>query len=135
MTSKVATEGSGTFKVAMAVAPVIEWEEYDSVYTERYMDTPQANPDGYSGSSVLNSGITNISKLKYLVVHGTGDDNVHFQNTAGLVSALTQAYVDFQVQFYTNRDHSLTGGGTSQHLYRMLTNFLQRGLNRSQLVA
>ncbi|KJE88898.1 hypothetical protein CAOG_00473 [Capsaspora owczarzaki ATCC 30864] len=134
MTSRIATAGSGTFKVAMAVAPVIEWEEYDSIYTERYMDTPQGNPAGYQGSSVLNSGLANISKLKYLVVHGTGDDNVHFQNTAGLVSALTAGYIDFQVQFYTNRDHSLNGGGTSQHLYRLLTNFLQRGLDRKELV-
>lgn len=127
LTSYVLGQNSGVFKVGMAVAPVTDWRYYDSIYTERYMLTPQENHNGYEISSVLPLA-KNFQSESFLVVHGTGDDNVHFQNTAQLVAALTKAGVKYQVQFYPDKNHGLSGGGTSQHLYHLLTQFLTEKL-------
>ncbi|XP_078344654.1 dipeptidyl peptidase 4-like isoform X2 [Oculina patagonica] len=127
LTSYVLGVNSGVFKVGMAVAPVTDWRYYDSIYTERYMLTPQQNPQGYETSSVLPLA-KNFQNDSFLLVHGTGDDNVHFQNTAQLVTALTKAGVKYQVQFYTDKNHGLLGNETQRHLFRLLTDFLTTGL-------
>ncbi|KAM7448243.1 hypothetical protein ABFA07_003655 [Porites harrisoni] len=130
LTSYILGQKSDVFKVGMAVAPVTDWRYYDSIYTERYMLTPQKNFGGYEVSSVLPLA-PNFSNDSFLLVHGTGDDNVHFQNTAQLVAALTKAGVKYQVQFYPDKNHGLRGGGTSDHLYHLLTRFLLEKLSIS----
>ncbi|KAL1923496.1 uncharacterized protein VTP21DRAFT_8476 [Calcarisporiella thermophila] len=123
MTSKVIEANSRVFKAGIAVAPVTDWRLYDSIYTERYMKTPEANPEGYKKSAVVNTeGFGNSS---FLLVHGTADDNVHFQNSALLAHRLTQAKVEFQEHVYTDSDHGINfGKSTQRHLYRSLTDFL-----------
>ncbi|KAK2552559.1 Prolyl endopeptidase FAP [Acropora cervicornis] len=128
LTSYVLGQNSNVFKVGMAVAPVTDWRYYDSIYTERYMLTPEENHEGYEISSVLPLA-NNFKNESFLVVHGTGDDNVHFQNTAQLVAALTKAGVKYQVQFYPDKNHGLSGGGTTDHLYHLLTRFLTEKLS------
>lgn len=128
LTSYVLGQNSNVFKVGMAVAPVTDWRYYDSIYTERYMLTPEENHEGYEISSVLPLAY-NFKNESFLVVHGTGDDNVHFQNTAQLVAALTKAGVKYQVQFYPDKNHGLSGGGTTDHLYHLLTRFLTEKLS------
>ncbi|XP_022795852.1 prolyl endopeptidase FAP-like [Stylophora pistillata] len=128
LTSYVLGVNSGVFKLGMAVAPVTDWRYYDSIYTERYMLTPEKNLKGYEASSVLNKA-KNFQNDSFLLVHGTGDDNVHFQNTAQLVAALTKAGVKYQVQFYPDKNHGLSGDGTSSHLYHLLTRFLVEKLS------
>nr|XP_058945915.1 dipeptidyl peptidase 4-like [Pocillopora verrucosa] len=128
LTSYVLSVNSGVFKLGMAVAPVTDWRYYDSIYTERYMLTPKQNLKGYEISSVLNKA-KNFQNDSFLLVHGTGDDNVHFQNTAQLVAALTKAGVKYQVQFYPDKNHGLSGDGTSPHLYHLLTRFLVEKLS------
>lgn len=120
------TQGADTFRSAIAVAPVTNWRYYDSIYTERYMRTPQENPRGYDD----NSPIHYVEKLKgdYLLIHGTKDDNVHFQNTLEMDEALVQADKTFDMQVYKDRDHSLRGGNTTLHLYHKMTRFLMQHL-------
>lgn len=130
MASYVLGQNSGVFSVGMAVAPVTDWRYYDSIYTERYMLTPQQNLNGYEISSVLPLA-KNFKNGSFLVVHGTGDDNVHFQNTAQLVAALTKAGVKYQVQFYPDKNHGLYGDGTRNHNYHHLTSFLTEKLSLS----
>jgi len=129
LTSMVATSNSGLLRTAMAVAPVTDWALYDSIYTERYMRTPSENLYGYNISSVLNR-VGSID-TDYLLVHGTGDDNVHLQNSAVWVKTLVENNVQFSLMYYTNRDHSLRGpeGQTNQHLYRLLTDHLLRNMD------
>jgi dipeptidyl-peptidase-4 len=124
--SMVILKGSDYFKAAIAVAPVTNWKFYDNIYTERYMGTPQNNPDGYKESSP----ITYASKLKgkFLIIHGTSDDNVHFQNTANFVAALEKANKQFSTMFYPGKNHSIAGGNTRLHLYTLMTNFLLANL-------
>ena len=119
------TEVDPLFKAGIAVAPVTDWRFYDSAYTERYMSTPQENDAGYTSSSVIHR-LTNLSEFspKLMLVHGTGDDNVHFLNSATLVTELVRQEIQFRLMYYTNRDHSINGGNSRQHLYRMLSNFL-----------
>ena len=114
------------FKTAIAVAPVPTWRYYDTIYTERYLQTPQLNAKGYDDFSP----ISHVAKLKgnYLLVHGTGDDNVHFQNSVDLVDALIAADKQFESFYYPNRNHGISGGNTSWHLYRMMTDFILRKL-------
>ena len=118
--------GADYFKTAIAVAPVTDWRFYDDIYTERYMQTPKENPDGYKSSSTL----TYASKLKgkFLVIHGTSDDNVHFQNTADLVSALERANKQFSTMFYPDKNHGISGGMTRFHLYTLMTDFILANL-------
>jgi dipeptidyl-peptidase-4 len=114
--------GADFFKTAIAVAPVTDWKFYDDIYTERFMGLPKDNPDGYRESSTL----TYVDKLKgnLLIIHGTSDDNVHWQNTVQLVSALEKAGKQFSTMFYPNRNHGIRGGNTRYHLYEMMTNYL-----------
>ncbi|TDK46591.1 S9 family peptidase [Algoriphagus formosus] len=118
--------GNDVFKTAIAVAPVTTWRYYDTIYTERYLQTPQLNPAGYDD----NSPITHVNKLKgnFLLIHGTGDDNVHFQNTVDLVDALITADKQFETFYYPNRNHGIYGGNTTWHLYSQMTDFLKRKL-------
>jgi dipeptidyl-peptidase 4 len=118
--------GNDVFKMAMAVAPVSTWRFYDTIYTERFLKRPQDNPEGYDEYSPLN----HVDKLKgkYLLVHGTGDDNVHFQNAIELQNALIKAGKQFQSFYYPNRSHSIAGGNTRLHLYQMMTDFVLENL-------
>jgi dipeptidyl-peptidase 4 len=118
--------GNDVFKTAIAVAPVTTWRYYDTIYTERYLQTPQLNPAGYDD----NSPITHVNKLKgnLLLIHGTGDDNVHFQNSVDLVNALVTADKQFESFYYPNKNHGISGGNTTWHLYTMMTDFLKRKL-------
>ncbi len=128
MSSNCLFQGDGVFKAAMAVAPVTNWRYYDNVYTERFMRTPQENPDGYD----RNSPVYHASKLKgaYLLIHGSADDNVHFQNSVDLLTALQKAGKQFEFMMYPNRNHSMLGkdGSSQPHLYRKLTDFIQKNL-------
>ncbi len=118
--------GHDIFKTAIAVAPVTTWRYYDTIYTERYLQTPQLNAAGYDD----NSPITHVNKLKgnFLLIHGTGDDNVHFQNSVDLVNALIAADKQFETFYYPNRNHGIYGGNTTWHLYSQMTDFLKRKL-------
>lgn len=118
--------GNDVFKTAIAVAPVTTWRYYDTIYTERYLKTPQLNAAGYDD----NSPITHVNKLKgnLMLIHGTGDDNVHFQNAVDLADALIKADKQFETMFYPNRNHGIYGGNTTWHLYSLMTDFIKRKL-------
>ncbi len=126
MTSLCMTKGADYFSAGIAVAPVTNWRYYDNIYTERFMRTPQENPKGYDDNSPINFA----DKLKgdFLLVHGTGDDNVHWQNSAEFSEALVQADKQFNEFYYTNRNHSIYGGNTRYHLYTMMLNFWKKHL-------
>jgi len=115
-------KGNGVFKTGIAVAPVTNWRYYDNIYTERFMRTPQENPEGYDQNSPLNFAKDFQGKL--LLCHGMADDNVHVQNTFEFAEHLVQADKQFEMQLYTNRNHSIYGGNTRYHLYTRMTNFL-----------
>ncbi|MCB0481198.1 MAG: S9 family peptidase [Flavobacteriales bacterium] len=125
MSSLCLFKGADVFKMAVAVAPVTNWKFYDTIYTERYMQTPAENP-GYDE----NSPITHVDKLKgkYLLIHGTADDNVHFQNSVEMVSALQQANKQFDLMVYPDRNHGIYGGNTRLHLYNLLTEYIYKNL-------
>lgn len=118
--------GSDYFKAAIAVAPVSSWRFYDTIYTERYLQTPQLNASGYDDYSPLSH--TEKLRGKYLLIHGTGDDNVHFQNTVALVDSLIANNKQFESFYYPNRNHSIYGKNTSLHLYNLMTKFLMENL-------
>lgn len=126
MTSLCLTLGADYFKMGIAVAPVTNWRYYDSIYTERYLKTPQENAAGYDE----NSPVTHAGKLKgkYLLVHGTGDDNVHFQNAVAMQNALIKAGKQFSSFYYPNRNHGIYGGNTRLHLYQMMTDYVTQNL-------
>lgn len=119
------SEGRGVFRAGVAIAPPTNWKYYDSVYTERYMRTPKENPDGYATNP-----IERASKLHgaLLICHGTADDNVHPQNAYEYSEALVQADKDFRELFYTNRNHSIFGGNTRNHLLRQVAQFFKTEL-------
>ena len=125
MSSLCLFKGADIFKTAMAVAPVTNWKFYDSIYTERYMQTPQEN-SGYDE----NSPITHVDKLEgnYLLIHGTGDDNVHFQNSIEMVTALQKANKQFDFMMYPNKNHAIYGGNTRYHLFKLLTDYVEENL-------
>lgn len=118
--------GNDVFKAAIAVAPVTNWRYYDTIYTERYLQKPQDNPAGYDDYSPK----THVDKLKgsLLLIHGTGDDNVHFQNAVEFQNALIKANKQFDSFYYPNRNHGIYGGNTQLHLYTMMTNFILNNL-------
>ena len=122
MTLLAMTKGADYFKAGIAVAPVTNWRYYDNIYTERFMRTPQENPDGYDDNSPINHA--EKLKGKLLLVHGMGDDNVHVQNSTEMSEALVQANKQFTQFYYTNRTHGIRGGNTSFHLYTMMTKFI-----------
>jgi dipeptidyl-peptidase-4 len=119
-------KGNDIFKMAIAVAPVTNWRFYDSVYTEKYMQTPQENPSGYDDNSPINF----VSKLKgkYLLIHGSGDDNVHVQNSMQMMEALIQANKQFDSQIYPDHNHGIYGGNTRIQLFNKMTLFIQDNL-------
>lgn len=114
------------FKVGVAVAPVTDWRNYDTIYTERYMDRPQDNPDGYRESSPL----TYASNLKgrLLIIHGTSDDNVHFQNAVQLVNELIKAKKQFELMIYPRQSHGISDRTSRIHLFTMITNYFLENL-------
>lgn len=126
MAAMTAFRGGDVFRAAISVAPVTDWRLYDAIYTERYMRTPRENPTGYAESSPQRyvSGLT----ASYLLVHGTGDDNVHPQNTIQLIDRLVAAGKPFQLMLYPNRTHSIAGGNTRVHLFDLLTSFVEEHL-------
>ncbi len=126
MSSNALFQGADYFNTAIAVAPVTNWRYYDNIYTERFMRTPQENPDGYDNNSPIN----HVEKLKgnYLLVHGDADDNVHPQNSMDLFSALVKADKQFDFMLYPNKNHGIYGGNTRYHLFNKMTNFLYEHL-------
>ncbi|CAL8321446.1 unnamed protein product [Merluccius merluccius] len=120
--------GSGLFKCGVAVAPVAKWEYYDAVYTERYMGKPIDNSEAYKNSTVTRRA-KNFKSVDYLLVHGTADDNVHFQQAAQISKALVDEQVDFEAMWYTDKAHTL-GGSATQHVYTHISHFLQKCLVR-----
>ena len=118
--------GDGAFKMAISVAPVTNWRYYDNIYTERFMRTPQENPDGYD----LNSPTTYAKDLKgkYFLIHGTADDNVHFQNAMELVKALNEAGVEYDQFFFPYKNHFIMGGNTRTYLYNKLAKYILENL-------
>jgi dipeptidyl-peptidase-4 len=126
LTSLCMTKGADIFKTGIAVAPVTNWRFYDSIYTERYLKLPQENPTGYDDNSPVM--FADRLKGKYMLIHGTGDDNVHFQNAVSMVNALVKSNKQFDSFYYPNRNHGIYGGSTRLHLYQMMTDFLSRNL-------
>ena len=120
------TKGADIFKTAIAVAPVTDWQYYDDIYTERYMRTQKENAKGYHDNAPLNF-VKNI-KGKLLIIHGTADDNVHFQNSAMFVDAMIKNNIDFESAYYPNKNHGIRGGNTRYHLYNKMTKFILENL-------
>lgn len=126
MASLALTKGADVFKAGIAVAPVTNWRYYDSIYTERFMRTPQENPGGYDDNSP--TSYANLLKGKYLLIHGTADDNVHFQNSMEFSEALIQNNKQFEFMAYPDKNHGIYGGQTRPQLYQKMTNFLLENL-------
>ena len=126
MASNCILKGADIFKMAIAVAPVTNWRFYDSIYTERYMQTPQENASGYDTNSPINFA----DKLKgnFLLIHGTADDNVHFQNSMQFIEALVQANKQFDWAVYPDKNHGIYGGKTRIQLFNKMTNFIKEKL-------
>ncbi|HIP27156.1 MAG TPA: S9 family peptidase [Flavobacteriaceae bacterium] len=127
MSSLGITKGADTFKMAIAVAPVTSWRFYDSIYTERYMQTPQENASGYDDNSPIN--FAKLLKGKYLLIHGTGDDNVHVQNTMRMANALVKENKPFEMFIYPDRAHGIYSTRNDRlHLYNKMTKFIEDNL-------
>ncbi|MDQ3111214.1 MAG: S9 family peptidase [Bacteroidota bacterium] len=126
MSSLCLAVGADVFKMAIAVAPVTNWRFYDSIYTERYMGLPKDNARGYDDFSPVNN--MEGMKGKLLLIHGTGDDNVHFQNSVELVNVLVEKNKQYEFYMYPDRNHGIRGGNTSMHLYTKMTTFIQTNL-------
>ena len=126
MSSNCLFKGADVFKMAIAVAPVTNWRFYDSIYTERYMTTPQENASGYDDNSPIN----HVSKLKgnFLLIHGTADDNVHVQNSMQMIEALVQANKQFDWAIYPDKNHGIYGGKTRIQLFNKMTNYIKEKL-------
>jgi dipeptidyl-peptidase-4 len=126
MSSNCLFKGADVFKMAIAVAPVTNWRFYDSIYTERYLQTPQENASGYDDNSPINY----VSKLKgnFLLIHGTADDNVHVQNSMQMIEALVQANKQFDWAIYPDKNHGIYGGKTRIQLYNKMTTFIKEKL-------
>ena len=121
-------KGNDVFKMAIAVAPVMNWRYYDNIYTERFLGLPKDNAKGYDDNSPLN--FADRLKGNYLLIHGTGDDNVHFQNSAEMVEKLEEAGKQFEFRIYPNKNHSIydATGNTRLNLYQLMTDFIMRKL-------
>jgi dipeptidyl-peptidase-4 len=117
---------SDLFKVGIAVAPVTSWRFYDSVYTERFMRKPQENSSGYNNYSPLNLAENLQGRL--FLIHGSADDNVHFQNTMEYANNLIQAGKQFDMFVYPNSNHNINSGNSRQHLYQMMFDYLMKNL-------
>ena len=131
MSTNSLLKGSDIFTTAIAVAPVTSWRFYDTVYTERFLRTPQENPGGYDDNSPVNYA----GKLKgnYLLVHGTGDDNVHVQNSYRMINALIEANKQFDMFIVPDRTHGIyKGKNTRLNLYTKMTKFVETHLINKQ---
>ena len=126
MASLAMTKGADVFKVGIAVASVTTWRYYDTIYTERYLQTPQENPQGYDENSPIN--FADLMKGKYLLIHGTADDNVHYQNAVEMAEALIQKNKEFEFMTYPDKNHGIYGGNTRLHLYQKMTDFILNNL-------
>ena len=128
MSSLAITKGADVFKAAVAGAPVTSWRFYDNIYTERFMRTPQENPQGYDETAPLN--FTDKIKGRYLIIHGTADDNVHFQNSVQMIKALVKSNIDFESAYYPNKNHGIKGteDNTTYHVWNKITNWLYKNL-------
>lgn len=126
MTLNALFRAPDVYSMGIAVAPVTHWKYYDNIYTERYNGLPQTNAEGYDAGSPLSY----VDSLRgdLLVIHGSGDDNVHFQNTEALVNALVKAGKQFQLMEYPNRTHGISGGNTREHLYNLMLEYLNEHL-------
>lgn len=126
MSSLCMTKGAEVFKMGIAVAPVTNWRWYDNIYTERYMRTPQENAAGYDDNSPIN----HVEKLKgkYLIIHGTADDNVHAQHAYEMTNKLVEKNVPFDMYMYTNKNHGIYGGKTRLHLFNVMLNYTLENL-------
>ncbi len=131
MSTNCLLKGNNVFKMAIAVAPVTSWRFYDTIYTERFMRTPQENPGGYDDNSPFN--YPELLRGDYLLVHGSGDDNVHVQHTMRMVEALIQANKQFDWSIYPDKNHGIYGGNTTMHLYTKMTNFLHEKLGDKRI--
>ncbi len=133
MSSLAITKGAGAFTAAVAVAPVTSWRYYDNIYTERYMRTPKENAKGYDENAPINY----VDKIrgKYLLIHGSADDNVHFQNSVQMVTALVKANVDFETMYYPNKNHGIGGqaDNTTYHLWTKMTNWIIENLGNENV--
>jgi len=126
MSSLAITKGADVFKAAIAVAPVTSWRFYDNIYTERYMGFPKDNKMGYDDNAPMN--FVDKIKGKFLIIHGTADDNVHFQNAVMMVDAMIQKNIEFESVYYPNKNHGISGGNTSLHIYNKMTQFILSNL-------
>jgi dipeptidyl-peptidase-4 len=126
MSTNCLLKGNDVFEMAIAVAPVTSWRFYDTIYTERFMRTPEENPSGYDDNSPFN--YPQLLKGDYLLVHGSGDDNVHVQNTMRMIEALVQANKQFDWAIYPDKNHGIYGGNTRIHLYTKMTDFVMSKL-------
>lgn len=126
MTSLCMTKGADVYKAGIAVAPVTNWKYYDTIYTERFMRTPAENEDGYEDNSPINH--VDLLKGPFLLVHGSADDNVHYQNTMQMVDQLVYANKPFDLFIYPNKNHGIYGGPTRLHLFTKMTAFLNVNL-------
>lgn len=126
MTALAMTKGADVFKMGISVAPVTNWRNYDNIYTERFMRTPAENASGYDDNSPVN----HVDKLKgkLLLVHGSADDNVHYQNSMEFINALVKANKQFDLFIYPNRNHGIYGGNTRNHLFNMMLNYTLENL-------
>jgi len=114
------------FRTGIAVAPVTDWRNYDTHYTERYLERPQENPEGYRLSSPITYAAH--AKVRFLLVHGMADDNVHFQDTVQLVDALIRARRPFDLMIYPGKKHGISGTDARIHLFTLMTEYFQRHL-------
>ena len=128
MASLCLLRGREVFAAGIALAPVTHWKWYDCIYTERYMRTLEENPEGYRNSAPVAIADQLVDPL--LLVHGLGDDNVHFQHSAEMTDALVKANKQFDTYFYPNINHSLRGGNTALHLYTQMTDFMDAQLRQ-----
>ncbi|MEO9257870.1 MAG: prolyl oligopeptidase family serine peptidase, partial [Crocinitomicaceae bacterium] len=126
MTLLAMTKGAPNFKTGIAVAPVTNWRYYDNIYTERFMRTPQENAEGYDNNSPIN--FTDKLAGNLFIVHGTGDDNVHVQNTMEMTLALIQSNKKFEQFFFPNKNHGIYGGNTREYLFNMLLDYTLKNL-------
>jgi dipeptidyl-peptidase-4 len=126
MSSTCMFKGGEVFRAGIAVAPVTNWRYYDNIYTERYMRRPQENAKGYDDNAPekMVAGLTG----KFLLVHGTADDNVHFQNAVMMTEQLIQKNKAFEDAYYPNKNHGISGGNTRLHLYHKMTEFILKNL-------
>ena len=128
MSTNSLLKGNDVFEMAIAVAPVTSWRFYDTIYTERFLRTPAENPAGYDDNSPFN--YPELLKGKYLLVHGSADDNVHLQNTMRMAEALIQANKPFEWAIYPDKNHGIYGGNTRVHLYNKMTDFIHENLGK-----